>query len=304
MLAPGTPESIACRCPMSRDHWLDERLHPCAGVGLKSEHIATILTSKPKMGFFEVHAENYMGEGGPPHAQLSAVRERYPISLHGVGLSIGSARPLDRDHLSRLKALVDRYQPALFSEHLAWSTHSNVFLADLLPLPYTRETLLRVSDHIDQVQGALGRRMLLENPATYLVYETSTFAEVEFLREIVRRTGCSLLLDINNVFVSAVNHGTSAEEYLESFPVDDVCEIHLAGHAAVEDVDGGRLLIDAHDRAVCDPVWTLYDELIGRIGGRPTLIEWDNDVPTWPALAAEAARAQVLLERRLHVEAT
>jgi uncharacterized protein (UPF0276 family) len=286
-----------------------QRLAPCAGVGLKHDHVAEILSTEPGMGFFEVHAENYMGAGGAPHAQLRALRARYPLSIHGVGLSIGSARPLDRDHLLRLKALDERYEPHLLSEHLAWSSHGDerlgeVFLGDLLPLPYTEETLARVCDHIDEVQATLGRRMLLENPATYVVFETSTISEVRFLREIVGRTGCGLLLDLNNVFVSAVNHGTCPDDYLDAFPVEEIGEIHLAGHAAVEEADGGALLIDAHDRPVSDPVWALYQRLIGRIGGRPTLIEWDNDVPAWPILAAEAARAQALLDREASLRAS
>jgi uncharacterized protein len=280
----------------------DLSLSTRAGVGLKSEHVAEILASEPRIGFFEVHAENYMGEGGPPHAQLGIIRQRYPLSLHGVGLSIGSAHRLDRDHLLRLKTLVERYEPELFSEHLAWSSHGEVFLGDLLPLPYTEETLGRVCDHIDEVQAALGRRMLLENPATYVVFETSTISEVAFIREIVERTGCGLLLDLNNVFVSAVNHGTCPGDYLREFPIEHVGEIHLAGHAAIEDAHGEALLIDAHDRPVADPVWTLYEMLLGRIGGRPTLIEWDNDVPAWPVLAAEAARAQEMLDRHVRTD--
>jgi uncharacterized protein (UPF0276 family) len=275
----------------------DASLSSCAGVGLKSEHVAEILASEPRIGFFEVHAENYMGEGGPPHAQLSAIRQRYSLSLHGVGLSIGSAGRLDGDHLQRLKVLVERYQPELFSEHLAWSSHGEVFLGDLLPLPYTEETLRRVCDHIDEVQATLGRRMLLENPATYVVFETSTISEVAFLREIVGRTGCGLLLDLNNVFVSAVNHGICAWDYLREFPVEHVGEVHLAGHAAMQEARGGALLIDAHDRPVADPVWSLYEALLVRVGAQSTLIEWDNDVPAWPVLAAEAARAQAILAR-------
>ena len=181
-----------------------------SGVGFKPEHIAAILEGRPDIGFFEVHAENYMGAGGPPHAQLAAIRERYPLSLHGVGLSIGAARPLDRDHLLRLRDLVRRYEPVVFSEHLAWSSHGEVFLNDLLPLPYTQETLDRIVDHVDEVQAVLGRRMLLENPATYVIFEESSIAEIEFLTAIARRTGCGLLLDVNNVFVCATNHGTSA----------------------------------------------------------------------------------------------
>jgi uncharacterized protein (UPF0276 family) len=273
-------------------------LHPCrSGVGFKPEHFQAIIAEEPEIGFFEVHAENYMGAGGPPHAQLTALRERYPLSLHGVGLSIGATRPLDRDHLYRLKALSHRYQPMLFSEHLAWSSHNEAFLADLLPLPYTQETLSRVADHVDEVQEVMGRRMLLENPATYLLFEESTVSEVDFLSEVVKRTGCGLLLDINNVFVSAANHQTSAESYLRDFPLDVVGEIHLAGHAAATDETGAALLIDAHDRPVADPVWTLYESVLLRTEGRPTLIEWDNDVPAWPLLHAEARHAQDLLSR-------
>jgi uncharacterized protein (UPF0276 family) len=278
-------------------------LAPRAGVGLKPQHFEAIMATAPDIGFFEIHAENYMGAGGPPHARLAAIRERYPLSLHGIGLSIGAAKPLDRDHLLRLKALDERYEPALFSEHLAWSSHNETFLSDLLLLPYTTETLGRVRDHIDAVQEVLGRRMLLENPATYLLFEESTLSETDFLCEIARCTGCGLLLDVNNVFVSAINHDTSAEAYLDNFPLDLVGEIHLAGHAPTEDDTGAPLLIDAHDRPVSDPVWTLYERVIARSGGRPTLIEWDNDVPEWPALHAEARRADVVLERAMRLSA-
>ena len=227
-----------------------------AGAGLKPEHVQAILADRPGMGFFEVHAENYMGAGGPPHAQLRAIAELYPLSLHGVGLSIGAARPLDRDHLARLKLLNQRYRPASFSEHLAWSSHEEVFLNDLLPVPYTQETLDRVCDHIDEVQEAMGRLMLLENPSTYLLFEESTIEETDFLRAIGARTGCGLLLDVNNVFVSATNHGTSPEAYLDRFPLDLVAEIHLAGHAETVDDAGAPLLIDAHDRPVANAVWS------------------------------------------------
>jgi uncharacterized protein (UPF0276 family) len=268
-----------------------------AGAGLKPEHVKTILAEAPAIGFFEVHAENYMGAGGPPHAQLTAIRERYPLSLHGVGLSIGAARPLDREHLMRLKALVERYRPESFSEHLAWSSHGDVFLNDLLPVPYTPETLDRICDHVDEVQATLGRPMLLENPSTYLLFEESSIPETEFLAAIARRTGCGLLLDVNNVFVSAVNHGTSPEAYLGTFPLERVGEIHLAGHATTQDETGAPLLIDAHDRPVADPVWALYERVIRSAGRRPTLIEWDNDVPDWPMLAAEAASAEAVMAR-------
>jgi uncharacterized protein (UPF0276 family) len=266
-----------------------------AGVGLKPEHYRAILDDAPDIGWFEIHAENYMGEGGPPHAYLTAVRERYPLSLHGVGLSIGGAGPLDKEHLSRLCALDERYEPALFSEHLAWSSHDTVYLNDLLPMPYTEETLARVCDHINEVQDTLERRMLLENPSTYVAFAETTMSELDFLREIVRRTGCGLLLDVNNVFVQAANHGFDPRAYLDDLPAEHVGEIHLGGHAADEDEDGSALLIDDHGREVADPVWTLYAQALDRVGPTPTLIEWDNDVPAWPTLFAEAQRADAVI---------
>jgi uncharacterized protein (UPF0276 family) len=238
-----------------------------------------------------------MGAGGPPHAQLTALRERYALSVHGVGLSIGSAGPLDRTHLKRLRNLCDRYQPESFSEHLAWSSHGEVFYNDLLPLPYTDETLRTVEAHIDEVQSALGCEMLLENPATYVQFAESTIPETAFLAELADRTGCGLLLDINNVFVSATNHGTSAADYLALFPLHRVKEIHLAGHDASVDDAGATLLIDAHGSPVADPVWSLYADVIARLGPVPTLIEWDNNVPDWPTLVGEALAAQAILDR-------
>jgi len=273
---------------------------PRAGVGLKPEHYREILDSRPDIGWFEIHAENYMGEGGPPHAYLTAIRERYPVSLHGVGLSIGGAGPLDADHLARLRGLIERYEPALFSEHLAWSSHDTVYLNDLLPLPYTEDTLDRVCGHIDEVQDTLQRQMLLENPSTYVAFAETSMSEVAFLREIVRRTGCGLLLDVNNVFVQATNHGLDAGDYLNDFPAEHVGEIHLGGHAEDEDEDGSALLIDDHGREVADPVWALYADALARTGSVPTLIEWDNDVPTWPVLLAEAQRADTVLAAQGH----
>jgi len=217
-----------------------------AGVGLKPQHYRDILDGAPDIGWFEIHAENYMGEGGPPHAYLTAIRERYPVSLHGVGLSIGGSGPLDKDHLVRLKALIDRYQPSLFSEHLAWSSHDTVYLNDLLPLPYTDETLAIVCGHVDEVQETLGRQMLLENPSTYVAFAGTSMSEVDFLSEIARRTGCGLLLDVNNVFVQAANHGIDATAYLDGFPAEHVGEIHLGGHDEDADDDGSALLIDDH----------------------------------------------------------
>ena len=286
---------------MTGDH-LDRPQHPLpprAGVGLKPEHYRAILETAPDIGWFEIHAENYMGEGGPPHHYLTAIRERYPVSLHGVGLSIGGSAPLDREHLTRLKALMARYQPSLFSEHLAWSSHDNIYLNDLLPLPYTEETLARVCEHVDEVQATLGRRLLLENPSTYVAFAEAAMSEVEFLREAVRRTGCALLLDVNNVFVQSVNHGFDASAFIDDFPVEHVGEIHLGGHAADSDDDGSALLIDDHGRQVADPVWALYAQVLARSGPKPTLIEWDNDVPPWEVLFGEAKRAErVIADRR------
>ena len=268
-----------------------------AGAGLKGEHVAEILETRPSVGFFEVHAENYMGGGGAPHRQLEAIRRDYPLSLHGVGLSIGGEGPLDRDHLKRLKALNTRYEPGLFSEHLAWSSHDTTYYNDLLPVPYDALTLHRVCDHIDEVQEVMGRRMLLENPSTYVAFDRSTMNELDFLSEIIRRTGCGLLLDVNNVHVSCVNHQRSAEAYIDAFPMEAVGELHLGGHAPDTDDDGRPLLIDAHDRAVDSQVWALYEQVLRRSGSRPTLIEWDNDVPAWSVLLAEARAADGILER-------
>jgi uncharacterized protein (UPF0276 family) len=269
-----------------------------AGLGFKPEHFAAIASTWPALGFLEVHAENYFGEGGPPQAMLAALSERYPLSLHGIGLSIGGSGRLDPDHLARLKRLHDRIRPALFSEHLAWSSHGEVFWDDLLPLPYTEATLATVVEHVDEVQAALGRQMLLENPSTYVSFAESTLPETAFLAEVAQRTGCGLLLDVNNVFVSAINHMTSPEAYLKAFPVEAVGEIHLGGHAPAEDETGAALLIDAHDRPVADPVWALYEQVVAAAGPRPTLIEWDNDVPALPVLLGEAARAEAILGRR------
>lgn len=268
-----------------------------AGVGYKPEHFTEIAERAQPIGFFEVHAENYMGDGGLPHVQLTRIRENYSLSLHGVGLSIGSAQDLDRTHLIRLRRLCERYQPESFSEHLAWSSHDTTFLNDLLPLPYTQETLRRIVEHVDEVQEALGRRMLLENPATYLLFAESTFPETDFLAEIARRTGCGLLLDVNNVFVSATNHGLDAAAYLKAFPLADVGEIHLSGHAVTQDETGAPLLIDTHDTHVADPVWALYESVIARTGPIASLVEWDDNIPAWPILAREAQAAQMILDR-------
>jgi uncharacterized protein (UPF0276 family) len=271
-------------------------LPPRAGVGFKPQHFRDIDATPQPVGFFEVHAENYMGAGGMPHAHLARLRQRYALSIHGVGLSIGSAHPLDRAHLSRLRALCDRYEPQSFSEHLAWSSHG-VFFNDLLPLPYSKDTLQRVTDHVDEVQNSLARQMLLENPATYLLFEESTIPETDFLHEVARRTGCGLLLDVNNVFVASTNHDVDPYDYLARFPLHHVREIHLSGHAATTDEAGAPLLIDTHDSPVLDRVWTLYAAVIRKIGRVPTLIEWDDKLPDWAVLRKEAQDAQAIMDR-------
>ncbi len=268
-----------------------------SGLGLKAEHYSTVMATKPDLGFFEIHAENYMGGGGPPHRYLTAIRQVYQLSLHGVGLSIGGNRPLDKAHLRRLKSLNERYQPGLFSEHLAWSTHDTGYLSDLLPLPYTTATLVQVCAHIDETQSVMGRQMLLENPSSYLSFEESSYSEAKFIAEIVRRTGCGLLLDVNNVFISAANLKTSVLAYIDAYPLTHVQEIHLAGHDVTTDAEGEPLLLDTHGAAVADPVWELYAEVIARTGPLPTLIERDNNVPALDDLLAEARRADLVLRR-------
>ncbi|TYL81240.1 MNIO family bufferin maturase [Bradyrhizobium cytisi] len=269
-----------------------------AGTSFKHEHLKAILADGPKRGFFEVHAENYMGAGGPPHRALDAIRRDHPLSLHGVCMSIGGPQPLDKAHLARFRGLVARYQPAMVSEHLAWSTHESSFFNDLLPLPYTEATLRHVCAHIDQMQEAIRRPILLENPSTYLAFTETTMSETDFIRSVAERTGCGLLLDINNVFVSATNHGFSALDYLADFPLSRIGEIHLAGHDEQADDDGEPLLIDSHDGPVADAVWKLYEIVIERCGPMPTLVEWDSRIPDWPVLQAEAAAAQAILDRR------
>lgn len=267
------------------------------GVGYKPQHFADITTDARPVEWLEIHAENYMGEGGRPLAQLRHLAEKFAISVHGVGLSIGGEGRLDADHLTRLKHLCGWLQPASFSEHLAWSTHDSHFLNDLLPLPYTNATLQRVADHIDEVQEVVGRQMLLENPSSYLAFAESTWSETAFLDEVARRTGCGLLLDVNNVFVSATNLQLDPRAYIDAFPLARVGEIHLGGHDEDEDDHGAPLLIDSHGREVADPVWTLLDYALERSGARPLLIEWDADVPEWHILAEEARRAERALAR-------
>ena len=266
------------------------------GVGFKPQHFAAIVEDAGPVRWLEVHAENYMGDGGRPLAQLRALAERFAISVHGVGLSIGGAQPLDKDHLARLAKLVGWLNPASFSEHLAWSSHGETYLNDLLPLPYTNATLTRVAEHIDTVQSTLGRPMLLENPSSYLAYAESTWSEPEFLAELARRTGCGLLLEVNNVFISSVNLGFTPQGYLDVVPLSRVAEIHVGGHDQDADDHGAALLIDSHARPVAPPVWDLLADVLARTGPCPVLVEWDNDVPDWPTLRDEACRAEHALQ--------
>lgn len=272
-------------------------LPPVAGVGLRFAHHQAFIDQRPAVGWLEVHAENYMG-GGQPLQVLQQLRRDYPVSLHGVGLSLGSAEGLDPAHLERLAQLAERIAPALVSEHLSWSRAGQTYLADLLPLPMTEEALALVCRHVDQVQQRLGRTLLVENPSSYLQYAHSTIPEWEFLSWVAARTGCAILCDVNNIFVSACNHGWDASAYLRALPASAVGEIHLAGHS-VRTLDGGtELRIDDHGSRVAPAVWALYEEALARFGPRPTLIEWDTDIPTLPVLLAEADQADRLLARQ------
>ena len=272
-----------------------DQLPARAGVGLKPQHFKDVLETRPDIGFFEVHAENYMVDGGPFHHFLSRIRERHALSLHGVGLSIGGERPLDEAHLDRLAGLIERYQPASFSEHLAWSSHDDVFLNDLLPVPYDAATLARVCEHIDRVQERLRLRMLLENPSTYVEFAASTLSEAQFLREVIRRTGCGLLLDVNNAYVSCVNRGCDANAFIDELPLAAVGELHLAGFARDIDAAGSPLLIDSHGAPVDEAVWLLYAHTLRGTGPMATLLERDDDVPALSTLVAEAHRAQAMM---------
>jgi uncharacterized protein len=275
---------------------IDPHIPALAGIGLKNEHLLQLIASLPALGFLEIHAENYMGFGGPLLSMLEELRNFYPLSLHGVGLSIGGQRNLDIEHLKRLRALNDRFKPGLFSEHLAWSTHESGFLPDLLPLPYTQATLKNVVVHINQTQDFLGRQMLLENPASYMWFDDSTMSEAEFISKVVHATGCGLLLDVNNVFVSAKNLNTSDIDYLNSYPLSHVQEIHVAGHDAALDEAGKAVLIDDHGSAVSGDVWLLLAEILKTTGPLPVLIERDNNVPPLEELLAETEFPNILLQ--------
>ncbi|MEO8804763.1 MAG: DUF692 domain-containing protein [Burkholderiaceae bacterium] len=263
---------------------------PAAGIGLRAEHYSEFIASRPAVGFIEAHSENYFGRGGQPLQVLEQARRDYPLSLHGVGLSIGSADPLCSDHLARLRALIERFEPALVSDHLCWSSVGGVYANDLLPLPYTEEALAHVVSRVQRVQETLGRHILLENVSSYVEYDDSAMPEWSFLAEVAARSGCGILLDVNNVFVSAHNHGFDAQRYLEEIPRVAVEEMHLAGFIA-RHFDDGDILIDTHSAPVADAVWALYAQALRRFGPTPTLIEWDADLPPLTTLVAEAHHA-------------
>jgi len=271
-------------------------LIPTAGLSLKPQHYAEALAEPADGQWFEVHPENYMCEGGPRHRWLEAIRERHPLSLHGVGLSLAGAEDPEINHLAALKRLVDRYEPFVVSEHLAWSRRGRVYHPDLLPFPRTESALDRIVSNVDQAQDALGRRILIENPSLYLALHGHEMSEIEFLSELVDRAGCGLLVDVNNVFVSANNLGFGAEAYVDAIPADAIGEIHLAGHRPDEKV-GGDLLIDTHGEPVSDAVWSLYNRLISRIGARATLIERDDNIPAFHYLQAERSKANAILNQ-------
>jgi uncharacterized protein len=265
-----------------------------AGIGLRFPHHRAVLEEKPAVAWLEAHSENYMG-GGTPLACLEAIRRDYPVSLHGVGLSLGGADGIDRRHLERLRRLTERVEPGLVSEHLAWSASGGRHFAELLPLPYTEEALAVVRWNVDVAQQGLGRRILVENPSSYLRYRHSTIPEWEFLADLAARTGCGIVCDVNNVYVSACNHGFDPRAYLRSLPREPVGEIHVAGHSVRRFADGRSLRIDDHGSRVRPEVWALYEEAIALFGAVPTLVEWDTDVPPLGVLVEEAAKAQRVL---------
>lgn len=266
-----------------------------AGVGWRAAHYQELIDTRPDIGWIEVHSENYFGAGGAPLQYLERARALYPLSLHGVGLSLGSADALNRQHLTKLKALVDRFEPGLVSDHLSWSSIGGTYLNDLLPLPYTEESLNHFVMHVREAQDFLKREILIENPSSYLTFRHSTIPEAEFLTEVAIRSGCGILLDVNNIHVSATNHGFDAHQYLKALPAERVREIHLAGFTLNRSAEG-EILIDSHSARVADAVWDLYRLAIAHLGARPTLIEWDTDIPALAVLRDEAAKADHIQE--------
>ena len=281
-----------------------QKLPATLGVGFKPRHLDAIAADPDRPGWLEIHPENYMGDGGLPHQQLQRLRENFPISMHGVGMSLGSVDGINPDHLQRLVNLVQRYEPAVVSEHLAWSHWNSVFLNDLLPLPYTRETLNTLAHNIHQVQEALGRTILIENPSLYLAFDHNEMTEPELLNELAKRTDCGLLCDLNNIYVSCKNLGQDPHTYLAQLDLSRIGELHLAGHSLESFKDGSELRIDDHGSPVVDEVWHLYAGLLKQVQRPlPTLIEWDTDVPDYEVLMGEVDKARQILSSCFALEA-
>ena len=294
-MLPRSAQQVHTLSPRSGERPLEAGPIAAAGIGLRAQHHAEILARRPSVAWFEAHSENYFGAGGAHRAQLAGIRSHYPLSLHGVGLSIGSTDPLNTDHLQQLKRLVREFEPVLISEHLSWSSVGGRYLNDLLPLPYTEEALRHAAARIGDVQDALGRQILIENISSYLKFECTEITEWEFLTALVRESGCGILLDINNLYVNSMNHGFDAYSYLDGISPAAVQEFHLAGHTLTQ--RGGQdIRIDTHSTYVASEVWELYGAALQYFGPRPTLIEWDADIPALSVLQAEAAKADVMME--------
>jgi uncharacterized protein (UPF0276 family) len=279
----GTPSSVARPIPRA------------VGIGLRAPHYRDVLQRRPNIGWFEVHSENYFGDGGPPLYYLEQIRAEYPISLHGVGLSLGSTDPLNTAHLEKLRMLIKRFEPALVSEHLSWGSVGGRYLNDLIPVPYSEHVVVHMADRVAKAQDYLGRQILIENVSSYLEYDESSMPEWEFVAEVARRAGCGILLDVNNVYVNSVNHRFDARQYLDAIPTEAVQEFHLAGFTTKSFSDG-QLLIDTHNQLVADEVWDLYRFAVRRFSIVPTLIEWDTDLPALDVLLHEMDKAAGILE--------
>jgi uncharacterized protein (UPF0276 family) len=266
------------------------------GIGFKPQHFQEIIRNKPKVSWFEIHSENYFCDGGMNKHILEELRSHYPVSFHGVGLSLGSADGIKKEHLKKLKDTIDYFQPALVSEHISWSNHGKQTLNDLLPLPYTREALNILANNIETVQEALKRTILVENPSTYLEFESSEMSEAAFIGELTKKSGCDILLDVNNIYVNHINHGYQLEDYLQAIPPGRIKEIHLAGHLEVE-IEEEKILIDHHGDSVSEKVWEFYQQTLTHIGAKPTLIEWDTNIPPLDEWLSEAKKATKILDR-------
>jgi uncharacterized protein (UPF0276 family) len=272
------------------------------GIGLRPPHYYQVMVEQPKIDWLEVHPENFMSKGGPLLDILSSIRDNYPLSFHAVGLSLGSAERVNKNHLKRIKTLIKRFEPILISDHLSWSNAGNIYLPDLLPIPYNDESLVLLSNHIDETQNYLQRTILIENPSSYLEYTTSTYSEAEFLAELIKRTDAKILLDVNNIYVSCFNHGWDPFDYIQTIPIGSVKEIHLAGHSIHVLDEHNHLLLDTHNNTVCQEVWELYRYAIHHIGHVPTLIEWDTDIPDLEVLLNEARKSINYIDDRTYTK--